>query len=89
MKEVRPTCFVGVPRVWEKMHETMKAIGAKASPMKKSIGDWAKSVGLQYNYSVMNGWDSSGDHWLEFSKSVSGVNAIALLETPFYFLAKI
>uniref|UniRef100_A0A673CB94 long-chain-fatty-acid--CoA ligase n=1 Tax=Sphaeramia orbicularis TaxID=375764 RepID=A0A673CB94_9TELE len=55
LKEVRPTSFLGVPRVWEKMQEKMKAIGAKASPMRKKVGDWAKSIGLQYNYSAMNG----------------------------------
>ena len=55
LKEVRPTCFLGVPRVWEKMQEKMKAIGAKSSPMRKRMADWAKSIGLQYNYSVMNG----------------------------------
>ncbi|XP_071339712.1 long-chain-fatty-acid--CoA ligase ACSBG2-like isoform X2 [Trachinotus anak] len=55
LKEVRPTFFLGVPRVWEKMQEKMKAIGAKASPLRKRVADWAKSIGLQYNYSVMNG----------------------------------
>ncbi|KAF7200759.1 long-chain-fatty-acid--CoA ligase ACSBG2 [Nothobranchius furzeri] len=55
LKEVRPTGFLGVPRVWEKMQEKMKAAGSKASPLKKRLADWAKSVGLQYNYSVMNG----------------------------------
>ncbi|KAM6944713.1 long-chain-fatty-acid--CoA ligase ACSBG2-like isoform 1-T2 [Lycodopsis pacificus] len=55
LKEVRPTCFVGVPRVWEKMQEKMKAVGAKASPMKRRVAGWAKSIGLRYNYSVMNG----------------------------------
>jgi len=55
LKEVRPTSFLGVPRVWEKMQEKMKAIGAKSSPMRKRIADWAKSIGLQYNYSAMNG----------------------------------
>ncbi|XP_070689704.1 long-chain-fatty-acid--CoA ligase ACSBG2-like [Pempheris klunzingeri] len=54
LKEARPTCFLGVPRVWEKMQEKMKAVGAKVSPMKKRVADWAKSIGLQYNYSVMN-----------------------------------
>ncbi|XP_031696722.1 long-chain-fatty-acid--CoA ligase ACSBG2-like, partial [Anarrhichthys ocellatus] len=54
LKEVRPTCFVGVPRVWEKMQEKMKAVGAKASPMKRRVAGWAKSIGLRYNYSVMN-----------------------------------
>lgn len=46
---------MGVPRVWEKMQEKMKATGAKASPMRKRVADWAKSIGLQYNYSAMNG----------------------------------
>ncbi|KAM7415789.1 hypothetical protein PAMA_018043 [Pampus argenteus] len=55
LKEVRPTSFMGVPRVWEKMQEKMKAIGAKSSPMRKRVADWAKSIGLQYNYSAMNG----------------------------------
>lgn len=35
----------------------MKEAGAKASPFKKRVADWAKSVGLQYNYSAMTGWD--------------------------------
>ncbi|KAM3868234.1 long-chain-fatty-acid--CoA ligase ACSBG2-like [Diretmus argenteus] len=55
LKEVRPTTFLGVPRVWEKMQEKMKAAGAKASPMRKRVADWAKSIGLQYNYSAMKG----------------------------------
>ncbi|XP_056233184.1 long-chain-fatty-acid--CoA ligase ACSBG2-like isoform X2 [Seriola aureovittata] len=55
MREVRPTYFLGVPRVWEKIQEKIRAIGAKASPMRKRVADWAKSIGLQYNYSAMNG----------------------------------
>lgn len=55
MKEVRPTSFLGVPRVWEKMQEKMREAGAKSSPMKRRVADWAKSIGLQYNYSAMNG----------------------------------
>ncbi|KAI3372629.1 hypothetical protein L3Q82_023098 [Scortum barcoo] len=55
LREVRPTCFLGVPRVWEKMQEKMKATGAKASPMRKRVADWAKSIGLQYNNSIMTG----------------------------------
>ncbi|KAM4576478.1 long-chain-fatty-acid--CoA ligase ACSBG2-like [Odontesthes bonariensis] len=55
LKEARPTLFLGVPRVWEKMQESMKAAGAKASPLRKRVADWAKSIGLQYGYSAMNG----------------------------------
>ncbi|XP_061528355.1 long-chain-fatty-acid--CoA ligase ACSBG2-like [Phycodurus eques] len=55
LKEVSPTTFLGVPRVWEKMQEKMQEAGAKASPFKKSVADWAKSIGLMYNYSAMHG----------------------------------
>uniref|UniRef100_A0A8C8A063 long-chain-fatty-acid--CoA ligase n=1 Tax=Oryzias sinensis TaxID=183150 RepID=A0A8C8A063_9TELE len=55
LKEARPTCFLGVPRVWEKMQEGMRAGGEKASPLKKRVADWAKSIGLQYNYSAIEG----------------------------------
>lgn len=54
LKEVRPTCFLGVPRVWEKMQEKMRAAAVKASPLKRRVADWAKSIGLQYNHSIMN-----------------------------------
>uniref|UniRef100_A0A8C4NX72 long-chain-fatty-acid--CoA ligase n=1 Tax=Dicentrarchus labrax TaxID=13489 RepID=A0A8C4NX72_DICLA len=56
LKEARPTCFLGVPRVWEKMQEKMKAIGAKAPPMRKRVADRAKSIGLKYNYSNLVPW---------------------------------
>lgn len=45
--EVRPTVFLGVPRVWEKIQAKMMEKGAQASPLKKKIAKWAKSVGLQ------------------------------------------
>ncbi|XP_052448048.1 long-chain-fatty-acid--CoA ligase ACSBG2 [Carassius gibelio] len=58
LRDVRPTSFLGVPRVWEKMQEAMKSAGAKSSVTKKKIGDWAKGIGLQASYNAMNG-DSS------------------------------
>lgn len=54
MKEVRPTAFMGVPRVWEKMQEKMKAIGAKSSTVRRKVAAWAKDVGLQSNLAKMN-----------------------------------
>ncbi|XP_054836873.1 long-chain-fatty-acid--CoA ligase ACSBG2 isoform X2 [Eublepharis macularius] len=55
LKEVRPTAFMGVPRVWEKMQEKMKAVGSKSSALKKRIAVWAKAVGLETNIKRMNG----------------------------------
>uniref|UniRef100_A0A8C7ZVP1 long-chain-fatty-acid--CoA ligase n=1 Tax=Oryzias sinensis TaxID=183150 RepID=A0A8C7ZVP1_9TELE len=59
LKEARPTCFLGVPRVWEKMQEGMRAGGEKASPLKKRVADWAKSIGLQRLFHVFTGLKSS------------------------------
>ena len=47
LKEVRPTVFLGVPRVWEKIQAKMVEKGAASSPLKKKIAGWAKSVGLE------------------------------------------
>ncbi|XP_010014394.1 PREDICTED: long-chain-fatty-acid--CoA ligase ACSBG2 [Nestor notabilis] len=56
LREVRPTCFLGVPRVWEKMEERMKSIGAKSSALRRKVAAWAKEIGLQTNLGRMNGY---------------------------------
>uniref|UniRef100_A0A8B9FZF4 Long-chain-fatty-acid--CoA ligase ACSBG2 n=2 Tax=Amazona collaria TaxID=241587 RepID=A0A8B9FZF4_9PSIT len=56
LREVRPTCFLGVPRVWEKMEERMKSIGAKCSAFQRKVATWAKEIGLQTNLDRMNGY---------------------------------
>ncbi|KAM9475249.1 long-chain-fatty-acid--CoA ligase ACSBG2 [Clarias gariepinus] len=53
LREVRPTAFLGVPRVWEKMQESMKAVGAKSSTVRRKVASWAKDVGLKTNMSKM------------------------------------
>ncbi|XP_039891054.1 long-chain-fatty-acid--CoA ligase ACSBG2 [Simochromis diagramma] len=54
LKEARPTAFMGVPRVWEKMQEKMKAVGAKSSTVRRKVAAWAKDVGLRTNLSKLN-----------------------------------
>lgn len=44
---------MGVPRVWEKMQEKMKSIGAKSSTVRRKVASWAKDVGLQTNLNKM------------------------------------
>ncbi|XP_069574168.1 long-chain-fatty-acid--CoA ligase ACSBG2 isoform X2 [Brachyistius frenatus] len=60
LKEVRPTAFMGVPRVWEKMQEKMKSIGAKSSAVRRKVAAWAKDVGLQTNLTRMNQSGAAG-----------------------------
>ncbi len=55
LKEVRPTVFLGVPRVWEKIQAKMVAAGAAGSPLMKAIAKWAKSVGLRGGYAIQRG----------------------------------
>ncbi|XP_027706937.1 long-chain-fatty-acid--CoA ligase ACSBG2 isoform X2 [Vombatus ursinus] len=54
LREVRPTAFLGVPRVWEKMQEKMKEAGASSSSFKKKIAAWARAIGLQTHMRRMN-----------------------------------
>lgn len=45
---VRPTIFLGVPRVWEKFAEALKAVGAKTTGIMKSVSTFAKEKGLEH-----------------------------------------
>lgn len=47
LKEVRPTFFFAVPRVWEKIAEKMWEISAQTTGIKRRIADWAKDKGKQ------------------------------------------
>lgn len=41
----RPTIFLGVPRVWEKMEERLKEIAAQAPTILQKVSGWAKGKG--------------------------------------------
>ena len=47
MKQVRPTFFFGVPRVWEKIQEKMVELGRQSTGIKKSLATWAKNCGTE------------------------------------------
>lgn len=44
----RPTWFFGVPRVYEKLADTLQTIGAKNTGLKKRIGDFSKRKGVEF-----------------------------------------
>jgi long-subunit acyl-CoA synthetase (AMP-forming) len=54
LREIHPTYFLGVPRVWEKMQGKMMAAGASAPPLRKKIAAWARGVGLRGGYADQN-----------------------------------
>lgn len=53
LKEVRPTVFTSVPRLFEKVYTTVREEISSGSGLKKKIFDWAVSIGEQrYEYYV-------------------------------------
>lgn len=48
LKEVRPTIFVGVPRIFEKVYSKAKLKASQESRLKGKIFDWAIKVGKEY-----------------------------------------
>jgi long-chain acyl-CoA synthetase len=55
LKEVRPTFFFGVPRIWEKLHAGVAGKLAEAQGAKKRIAMWATSIGRQASEHRMRG----------------------------------
>ncbi|KAG5675222.1 hypothetical protein PVAND_005146 [Polypedilum vanderplanki] len=55
LTEARPTVFLGVPRVYEKIQEKMMQAGSQSGALKRTLGSWAKSVTLQYHLDCMAG----------------------------------
>lgn len=55
LAEVRPTLFMGVPRVWEKIQAKMMAAGASAPPTRKKLVAWARKTGLAGGFAEQRG----------------------------------
>jgi long-chain acyl-CoA synthetase len=52
LKEVQPTIFVGVPRIFEKVYATAKLNASNESRVKEAIFDWAIEVAKEYALAV-------------------------------------
>jgi long-chain acyl-CoA synthetase len=48
LQEVRPTLFVGVPRIFEKVYSRAKLQAAQSSRLKERIFDWAIEIARQH-----------------------------------------
>ena len=69
MKEIRPTVFVGVPRVYEKIRQAVEQKSA-ASPIKKRMLAWALNVGAQHRDMVYDGRQPASLFWKIANKLV-------------------
>ena len=48
LKEVRPTIFIGVPRIFEKVFERARLKAAQAGRVNEMVFDWAIDVAKQF-----------------------------------------
>lgn len=62
MKQVRPTVFVGVPRVYEKIRQGVEQKAA-VSPMKARLLVWAVGLGAGYRDAVHEGQRPASPFW--------------------------
>ena len=69
MREIRPTVFVGVPRVFEKIRQEVERQAA-LSPVKKRLLAWAIGVGAGYRDTVYDGRRPSSLLWKTVDKLV-------------------
>ena len=53
--EIRPTVFIGVPRVWEKIQSKIMTIDETNSWLKRKITAWARKIGLAAGYAHQEG----------------------------------
>jgi long-chain acyl-CoA synthetase len=79
--EIKPTLFIGVPRVYEKVHNQ---IVLKMKGIKSAIFDWALSVGKKYREQVLNDERPNALSWklankLVYAKIREGVGGRARL----------
>jgi len=56
LREIRPTIFLGVPRVWEKIQAKIQAAAAaNPSGFQKKVGAWARKIGIKGGYADQTG----------------------------------
>lgn len=55
LTEARPTVFLGVPRVFEKIQEKMIEASSQNGALKRTLGTWAKNVTLKHHLDCISG----------------------------------
>lgn len=55
LQEVKPTIFIGVPRIFEKVYERARMKAARSSQIRERIFDWAIEVAKEYARLTENG----------------------------------
>lgn len=56
VKEIKPEIFLSVPRLLERVYDSIIGKGKDLSGIKKSLFFWAVNLGLRYEQNRANGW---------------------------------
>lgn len=88
IKEVQPTAFLAVPRIWEKFYAALRANLSQTGGLKKGLLRWAMRVGTRVSEGRMEGREPTGVLGLEYSlarrlvlekvKSAIGLNRVEM-----------
>ncbi len=78
MTSVRPTIFVAVPRVYERVRQSVESKSAKAGGLKAKIFQWALKTGAAHRDQVANGRIPGSLQWKLANKLVYSKIAEAL-----------
>jgi len=87
LKQVQPTLFLAVPRVWEKIQEKMIEAAKTLPNWKKHVSSWAKRIGLEGTYGEQKGLSKPWGWWLANTlvfrgvKEALGLNRIRVCAT--------
>ncbi|KAM9688820.1 long-chain-fatty-acid--CoA ligase ACSBG2 isoform 2-T2 [Trichechus inunguis] len=88
LHQVRPTSFLGVPRVWEKMQEKIKENTTKAAALKRKVFSWARNTGLRVNNKrMLGGHDTPMSYRMAKTLVFSKVRTALGLDHCHYFIS--
>jgi len=74
VREIAPTVFGGVPRLWEKFYSAVTIAVKEAGPLQQALYAWALSVGHAVAERVLAGQPVSG--WLKLKYHLAGLAAL-------------
>ncbi|NUP11621.1 MAG: long-chain fatty acid--CoA ligase [Polyangiaceae bacterium] len=73
LKEIQPTIFFGVPRIWEKFHAGISGKLTQATGVKKRLVEWARRVGTSVSALRMRGEEPTGLLAMEYKLAKKAV----------------
>lgn len=64
LQEVRPTMFLGVPRVWEKIQDKMEMQMSEMKGFKRALTKWAQRIGSDVGEAKQNKMEMPRGYWM-------------------------